>query len=673
MALSPEDAEALLEALDSGQLSPDEQEQAASLLDAFASGDPEQEAMDARQAQMRSLDRNVLTGLAQIPLSLGAAVTGGLEAVGALPEGKFDYYQAARRDISNKLLGGEKPRPWVQKGAEFLGSLPIGAAGKAGTVVGALRTAAGNALVGSASGIDRNATAAEAAQSGALGMLIGTAIPGGLSVADWSRTAIPKFWLSHINKAADAEQQASVQELLSQFPQLNDWLTLGQRSGSQATLQTEARLAGNYALEAYKKQAEILRDGLKQYGERYGAQWDDTLQGVTKLSGGRAQLAIRSARKDLAEIRSIEYNSMMDAAEAAVTAEKISIPGVRGSAQIPIDMSTFRGRLVDLMEEYKVDRTKLAPEPAKMLREMEAFKGNLSLETFVANLKAMTAEGKAPAVGFNTADEARAFADRYKDLMFSTVDELDNSHDAFAWIKRARQSYAERSGQFDALGQSAVAKALGLDVQQMDPGQALMAFINKGRAEQQQLREVLQEYDPQMLNEVRGLVWKEAIRTAERQSGGMTKASFDPLKAADNLMQLVGTKGDEFEGLFSRAEADQIRAAVSNIRAIDVRLRGMGQAAEPEKVAMTAANWGTAASRPFLLQQLWRFVTRNKVERMLFTPEGRDMLKNAVDTKDFPKLSQVLARGMASSYGSLVATAPPEELDIYADDGTDSQ
>ena len=231
---------------------------------------------------------------------------------------------------------------------------------------------------------------------------------------------------------------------------------------------------------------------------------------------------------------------------------------------------------------------------------------------------------------------------------------------AFAWIKRARTSYAERSGQVDALRASKVAKALGLETQQADLGQALMAFVNAGREQQAQLRQVLQEYDPQLLNEVRGLVWKEAIRTAERQSGGMTKAAFDPLRAADNLMQLVGTKGDEFEGLFSKAEAEQVRKAIGNIRAIDVRLRGTAQAAEPEKVSMTAANWGTAASRPFLLQQVWRFVTRNKVERMLFTAEGRAQLQAAVDTTDWPKFSQTLARTGAMLYGDF-ATLDQQE------------
>lgn len=660
MPISNEEAQDILTALEAGSLSPEEEATALDLLDEFGAGDPEREQIDARQAQMRSLDRNVAAGLAQIPMSLGAAFTGGLEALGALPEGKFDYYQSARRDITSKILGGEKPRKGVQMAAEIIGGLPIGAAGKSGTLVGALRTAGGNALIGAATGIDKDAKKADAAASGALGLLIGTAIPGALSVGDWARTAVPSYWLRHINKDVDPDQVLAVDDLMQQFPQLGDWLTLGQRSGSQATLQTEARVAGNYALEAYKKQTEILKAALAEYGDRYGAQWNATIEGVTQLSGGRGQLAIRKAVHDLADIRSREYNSMMDAAEAAVTAEKIAIPGVRGAAQIPIDMSSFQPRLIGLMEEFGVDRAKLSPDAQKMLYEMETFKGNLSLETFIKNLKAMTAENKAPARGFNTADEAREFAERYKALMFDTVDSLDNSHDAFAWIKRARTSYAERSGQVDALRSSKVAKALGLETQQADPGQALMAFVNAGREQQAQLRQVLQEYDPPLLNEVRGLVWKEAIRTAERQSGGMTKAAFDPLRAADNLMQLVGTKGDEFEGLFSKAEADQVRKAIGNIRAIDVRLRGTAQAAEPEKVSMTAANWGTAASRPFLLQQAWRFVTRNKVERMLFTAEGRAQLQAAVDTTDWPKFSQTLARTGAMLYGDF-ATLDQQE------------
>lgn len=683
MPIGGEEAQALLDALDSGSLSEEEQNQAAVLLDEYATAQTNPQ-VDTRGPVFRSVDaqkdyakrykgvaKNVAVGLTQIPASLVSAVALGTDAVG-LTTGDFDEMQRQRREQASAMLGDSEPMPIVQKMAEFGGGLPLTVPSKSAALLPVLKSVTANAGIGVATSIDRNASVAEATQSGALGLLVGVGLPATISSVDWARTGIPRLWVNHVNKGGDADQASSVAELLGQFPQLSDWLTLGQRSGSQAMVQTEARLAGNYALEAYKRQAEILRDALRQYGERYGAQFADLVSGVNKLSGGRAQMVVRSAVSALAKIRSLEYNSMLNSAEAAVTAEKIAIPGVRGAAQIPIEMSGFRTQLVSLMEDFGVTAKTLGAGPARMLNELETFKGNMSLETFVKTLRELNTENFTAARGLG-GDQERAFAQRFKDLMFSTVDNMDESHDAFTWLKRASASYKERSGQVEALRNSAVAGALGLKVEKADPGSALVAFVNKGRAEQAQLRELLSRRvedggDPQLLNEVRGLVWKEALRTAERESGGMTKASFDPLKAADNLMQLVGTKGDEFSGLFSKAEADQIREAVANVRAIDVRLRGAGQAAEPEKVAMSFTNWGTAASKPFIMQQLWRFVMRTDVEQLLFTAHGRDILKNAAAVADPQKAAQILARGGAAIYGELAGVG-----DRYANDGTDSQ
>ena len=724
MPLTHDDATSLMQALDAGELSPEDEQRAYAALDEYATSveksyvpgykvTPEEFVAGVHRGDSEA-HRNELAALAQIPMSLGAAVTGGLEAVGALPAGKYDQYQQARRDISKRILGDAPKNESLQTAVQTAATLPLGAEGKLGTIGGAIRTAAGNALIGAATSIDENAKASQATSSGALALLVGTSIPTVASAVPWVAKAIPRRWVAKLQEAFSEDQMRAVDELTQQFTSvdphgnptglsesLGDWLTYGQRTGNQGMLQTEAKIAGDYASNAYKKQADILREGLLQYGDRYGRAWQETLKevgdprtedvagrisaalrgqngpindmnGLAQLSGERAQGVIRQARSDLADIRRREFNSMLDSADAAVTAEKIRSKGVVGAAQIPLAMPSFQEGLVSLMAQHGVTKQQLGPAASAMLNELGAFKGHVSLETFMKTLRGMT-EGNGPIVhGLANADAERSFGNAFKSLMFDTVDDLTKDLDfskridtsqlgpearALFFIKAARRSYAERSAQFDALGASRVAAALGLDVAHLTPETALVQFAKAGRSEQIMLRQILNQHDPALLGEVKSMVWRDAIRSAEHQAGGMTKATFDPLQAADNLMQLVGTKDDQFAGLFSPAESMQIRKAISNIRAIDVRLRGTGQAADPEKVAMSFANWGTVASRPFIIQQVYRFITRENLDKMLFTPEGRKALEGATGAPSFPKLAQYLAH--LTSLGANAAQSKP--------------
>jgi len=612
--------------------------------------------------------RTVAAGAARIPIGAGQLITFGLEAMDNPNKGPFNpsvrRYNAAAEDLLTSIRGKSYDNPdapaaeWLtERGAELGLGMFMGTPSKTKQIGDVLLNAAKNSAIGAAASYDESETVAEKTGSIALGTLGGVGIAGALNAVPGAIATGYRWVMKRMMKNPDAAQAAAMADLQKMYPELAQWLTLGQKTGAPAMLETEARNAGRYAQAQYRQQASILKEALETYGERYGPNWDP--EAVGSVLAERGPAAVRAEASNLSRIRKAEWDAMIGSAEAAVTARKIAAGGVEGYEQIMFDASKMDELLLRLGDDFNIPNTQLAPALQKMRREIEVFKGQLSIETLLDVLKKTNSENFNPLLGQVTAETQAAFGKAFRSGLFEMIDEApDGTADAVTWIKRARQSYSQRSAQREAFRASVVAKTLGLEGPVADPAAALKAIVAASPQEQARFRTVLGEHDPQLLNEVRRAVWQQSMNSASDLSGPNTKAAFDPVSHAERMLRLVGTEADGLSGLFSKTEATQMRALLEPIRSITAQRGFMARALEMEGAGMSAAAAMASprAAAPFVARGFIRLFVADIMDRHLHTASGRAMIMGTYQAIGTPKFDAMLGRLLATSDAQFLVT-----------------
>ena len=567
------------------------------------------------------------------------------------PLGTLAEYNSAANDLLKSIRGADKPEDWsmprvVETIAEFAPALalpnPTASSLK-------LKDVAVNGLkaggYGAAIMFDDADTLSEKTSSIALGSLAGLGLSAGINIAGATAKAGHKWWVGKMANQRDDAHREAIINVVNQFPELKEWLTIGQRTGSAAMLDSEARAAGKYALATYRKQAEILGNGLRQFAQRYGAGFDPMQ--LAASVGRRGTQVGRSYLRDLRQVRNQEWDAMMGAAEGAITARKIASQGIEGAEQSVIPIGDLENALMDMADRYGFAANKMDFGAAvqRLRKEAAAFNGNVSMETFVDTLKKMNSDNFTVASGQGSNPLVNdAIAKDFRQMMFDIVDNApDNVNDAITWVKRARQSYSQRMTQIEEFQKSAISEALGTNGPVKDPVEALMSIGNLSRGEQAKAREILSKYDPQLLNEMRGQFWDQALQKAQVTSRGTpNQAGFDIDKFLLEMMD-----GGELRqaGLYSESEAAMMKEILPDLRAINYKLNSMAKAPELENTAMTAGQGIKSgfANMAFVARQGFRFYNKFFDERY-FTPAGRAALRAAAVAKDPAALDAALGR-----------------------------
>ena len=603
--------------------------------------------MDPREASLRT----TAAGLARIPVGAGQAVSALTDIV---KPGTLQSYNQAADTFLDSIRGrksGEQPAADVVEKVIELGPGALAMpAIQAAKFVNVIKSVGGSSAVAAATYFDpKAATVASKAESTVLGALAGVGLVGSLSGIVYGIKAAPRLYTSFVNKIKDTAQADAAGRLMAQFPRLAKLLTLAQKSGAQDAAKAEAAVAGNYALKNYRRIGDTLKKELGKYGEKYGDGWKP--DEIAAQAGERGETAIRAAVTDLTNIRKIEYDAAMESAKAAVTTEKIVSAGIEGAAQKTISIPGLEDRLAELSAAFKISKDKLGPALQRLRLEVDRFGGEVSLETLVDTLQKANANNWNLAQGL-TDTQNYAFGKNVRKVLYDAIEATDDSvSDSVVWLKRARDSYRRRSGDIAQLRRSKVAKVLGLDARNPSPQAALESMMGADAGQQQLFRQTLEKHDPQLLAAARELWWNKALEGSTTLRGGQGAASsmFSPTAFAERMLKVIGPGEKSTAGLFSKADASQIRAVLQDLRAADFGFESFARGPDIENIAMVATNVSPAGtqSRPFLTRMLWRTIGAKRYERLLFTTKGREHLTSLMKFRTPTELAAGVAKTTA--------------------------
>jgi hypothetical protein len=641
-----------------------EEPEAAPIRDWFASGPGPIEALKP----MFGSARGTATGLFETVAGVGQLGVIGAAAM-RVPGADVQGYNTGVNQFADQIRGMKWedapmsvkiPELTMRFGADSLLAVEATPAWalKAGGFWLNMRNAAVQGGEAAALYFDDSLDVADKVGSTALGALAGVSLMGlvhGIPAA--FQTGRRKL-VEHLAANADSVQAAAANRLKGMYTSLKDGLTFAQETGSRAIGNWQASQAGNWALRQYRTQTEALRGELAAFGERYGPTFNPVEQAGTIVERGPA--AIRAATSELAGLRRTEFNSMMDSAETAITAARISGEGVAGSEQVMFDATRMAGELTDLVTELHIDKTMLTAPMQTLIAQLGVFKGQLPMETLVATLRKLNANEFNVLTGVTPEATQHAFSGKFKRMLFDSIDEApDGTSDALTWIKRARQSWHERSMQYDSLRSSVAAKALGLDSAAADPVAALQAIRGSSLAEQGRLRGILEENDPDLLLQIKGQLWRDSMENATSLRRSVNEGSFDPVAFSEDILKQIGPDaggvgGSPFQqledvaGLWSRSEVAQIRKGLEDVRAIVYHRTISGGTVSEQEMAMVGGGviGNVQSSLPFTMRMLYKLISNDK---LLFTPEGRALIQRAYETRGEPGFNAAFAAMMAET------------------------
>lgn len=612
--------------------------------------------------------RGAAAGLVGVAGGMGQLVNLADNALPGKSQVSPEDYKSAVKDLQTQVRGQSyEDAPysvWMPEKATQLGvDAFANVGGKVKGFWGTVRQIAANSAIGSAVYLDDAANLADKAQSTALGTLAGVGLLGLAHGAPAGWHSIRKVYNTFLDKNEDQLQREASKRLEGLYPELSGYLTAAQKSGSQRMASAQATAASNYAQSAYRKQTEILKGAMEKYGaERYGPGWNPEEAGA--IIGQRGREAARREVSRLSSIKKAEWDAMINSAEAAVTARKIAGPGITGSEQVMFDASNVDAAVVDLVDQFNVSKAQLAPGLLRMMNEIKTFKGQVSLETLLDVLKKTNADNFNPLTGQVTDQAQQAFGKGFRNALFRAIDDVpDGTSDAMTWVKRARASYRERSDQLEAFRSSATAKALGLDGPSADPAAALASISKATPAEQARMRNLLSDRevgDPELLTQLKGMVWRRSMSEAGSGAKAPIQGNFDPLAHAEEMLKMVGTEADGFSGLFSKSEAATLRQNLSDIRTIAYQ-RSVGAKSPDEESLATVAGGVLGSPRgsaPFVARSLYRLVGAS--DWAMFTPQGRAAVQRAYQTRGTPAFESAFGQ-LVQGVKENVELAPPQE------------
>ena len=608
--------------------------------------------------------------------NIGGRLLNELGITDATPEEIMDRYDNAGRDFLEMVRGTEaqnasRESKWGETVFDLGTAIALSPKNAATSFPKAIGLAAGEGALGAATTFDSLSDMGEKTNSIAAGTLFAAGATTGLKGLGWALGKTGKWILSKINSGGPEDQAAIIAELEQQFPGIAGLLTKGQQSGSPGMLKFEGTAAGRRALEAYQAQAAILEEGLKDFGRRWGGNWNAGELGV--IAALRGQPAMRQLISDLANVRRTEWQAMIGSAEAAVTQAKTVAGDLASTEEVMFRVPNLQAKMTELLDEYDISKEGLDGIFRQFANEVTTFQDGVSMDTFLKMLK--KTNGNNWNVTSQLKEEAAIrFGDDFRKMMFNVIDEADAAQNtATSFIKAARASYTQRSFDMDVARNSAISKYLGLDTPVASPTDALRQIARQSPEEAARTATWLSKTDPDLLGEIRKIAWDDVMKEATASVPASQSAHpFDPFRFAAKMLDRLGDAEAElgpaalqFRSLFSEADRMNMRNLLPKINRIMQNPPKGARSFDPESAVMTgggallnAPSKGVAQYLPFGIRQLYRLTMEDWLDARLFTAAGRRLIDDADKAVGTAKYNTAL--GALATY--MMGTEPSMRL-----------
>lgn len=627
--------------------------------------------------------RAIAAGLMETVAGYGQLEVAFQEKFGNVEAGTTKEFSRRSEEFLDNIRG---PDPTgrladLQSITGFGANLALGFAMPAG---GTFWPALGKAVVTSGLGagmmFDRGADLAAKSNSVALGAMIAGGANSLLAVPV-ARQKVANWLLNKTTSGKNELHEKEVEQLLEMFPQLKDELTIGQRTAAPAQLGLESSAARTHGFKSYRRQYEIIRESLEDYGRRWGGEWEPSK--LADIAMERGPAAMRALIRDTAKVRKTEYDALHQAARDLMEIEsKATVAGTTRISQRLVEMPSLRDDIVKLAREFGLQTddsgkllASLSPQMRALLKEFDTFKGEgISLDRLIAARKALN--GHKYQASSQLADEAGlAFSAKLKKILDGHVKKMDG--EVGDLLRAADASYASRSAEIDAIRKSTVAKSLGLKNAAAEPQAALEALTKLRPQDAARMSRWLSQYDPQLLSEIRGLAWNNAMDKAILSTGtSQTLKAMDVSAFAKEMLEIIGPEprrigratgrgakslGDtmkDFESLFPPGEVAEIRFILGKLQDINIAPPRGGTNLDPTAMFQTVIGAVPGFSgknldslrraAPFLAKQYYQWAFAKHPDRLLFTKEGRALILESYKAKgDYDRWQRVVARTIA--------------------------
>lgn len=495
-------------------------------------------------------------------------------------------------------------------------------------------------------------TELEKSGSMALGTALATGTAGLISGLPASAHYTRRWYIKHLMKNGDEAQQEAIQRLVEEVPGLWDYLTLGQRTGSKQLQQLQASVEGPEAAAEYRTQTKLLLQKFKEIRKQYG----DAIspEDLAKVDPADLQAIAQRETQRMAKVRTLDWDTYMARAERSLYKETSLARQQEavGTKITPIEVPLLKDkaeRMIDELNQGGVQITQLVPQLRTLLEE-GVRRGVMPLGDFIRALKFSTGRGTNVVTGMTSPDQQRYAGRVVQRVLFSAVDDADSAvSGAIDDVKRARNAWRVHSAKIRAFEQSALAKALGLKVQKVDVDDALTALQYLPPGQQAKARELMKQTETgqKLLSAAQARLFDDAWRSAtSHKTAGADELATDPVVYADAILKKLGDPESPLRSLLSDVDAVRVRALMSNVRAIDAKLRGTARTMTPEEGTMNVGNVfrPTIGNLPFLARAWYRLFAIGKFSKLLSSPEGRTKILDMYRADDRPALQGAINR-----------------------------
>ena len=303
--------------------------------------------------------RAMAAGAAAIPIGMGQAVS----TVGG--DRTLARYTLAADDLLSQIRGGERNGNLVEPVTEMAAGARLGPRAANAGFARIMGNAAVNSAFASAIGFDSEAfDTAEKLRSVALGTGLGLLTAGVLAgvhnKGQLGRDKLAQMYTRYLLKDADPKQVEMADELVTRYPELADYMTFGQLSGSQSMQRAEAQVAGKYAVDAFRKQTEIMRNAMDDVRRRYvGTISEEDIARIQPKDLTQAAVKRLSAmRAD----RKVNWEGGIANAKIALNTTQLGrMQNAVGAGYAPLEVPALNEKLGELLKKWPPCAPRISP------------------------------------------------------------------------------------------------------------------------------------------------------------------------------------------------------------------------------------------------------------------------------------------------------------------------
>lgn len=599
--------------------------------------------------------RTVAAGLAQPLFGPGQVVTAAGEALGVASPGATQRYTEGVNDITSQIAGHQLS-PDEQAAVQGFGMLagsavPVGAVGKAAAVVKAgeavkpLKIAAKLAAAGAGGGAVGGATtfnpgaqdAWEPLVSEALGVATGTGISTALALVPTAKN----FMVKIMSSPPTPESAKRLLEMLKspRFATAKNTLTIAQETGRHEAEVQHARVAGTLAGNRYNQQLDDLHNrfitGVKEPGM--------TAQDMAVS----AQKAINRTRAQIQAAASKDYGDTVEAAKALAKTDPAYQWGMKAdnTTQALAEAQATGGDWASLMGSAA---GKYARQIQDTLDRIATGGGRMGMDDLITLHQASTrmraglqkaglgrdmtsAEFAANRLGKQIGDAIEKDVDVVGQKVQQAQQAMQGqpaipgqaipgaaSMKAWDQFQQARAGYRDFIDAKNSLNATAAAQIFGKVPK--DAEQAWRDILRREPNEQVRLFNILRQQQPEMLNELKRWKLHDVANRMFQQTESGAKAAISPDKFISELTEGSQLVGDR---MWSAAEKADIRAGIAYARTIENKSNLANRGVEPKRVTMAIGS----GAKAFLIGNLYDLVASGQLEKILFTPSGKKLMR----------------------------------------------